>query len=250
MKQLSQLANSSFWECEKPFYYKVTLNEHLKTMYIYNYGCNWKCKICIYRLKTPKGVKIENNVLLEILKNYTSKGIIETVSFVGGEPLCNPDCKYLMNEASNLGLKIILGHTNLSLLPPNAVSELTVGIKAISEEKFRFYTGDKFSEKIFANIKTCLNRNMKIKANIVFVPNFIDVNEVERVARKLSEIDKSIPFRIVGYMPTSGFKERRPTVEELKEAVNISKKYLNYVSWSLPEFPIYQKQLCKSIRLI
>ncbi|MHA1238584.1 MAG: radical SAM protein [Candidatus Odinarchaeia archaeon] len=250
MKQLPPLVNEHFWKCRNPFYYKVTLNEKTETIYIYNYGCNWNCRICTYRLKTPAANKIKVENIVNTLKKYSQTQIVKRVSFVGGEPLCNPNATYLMETAVDLGFEVTLGHTNLSIFPPNFITEVTVGIKAITEEKYRYYTGAKSSNKIFKNIEKCFSSGIKVKTNIVLVPEFIDTDEIEKVAIALSQISKSIPLRIVGYIPVPGFITRKPTVRDLEEAVAIAKKHIHYVSWSLPEYPDYRIQLCRSQKIL
>lgn len=240
---------SDFWRCKNPFYRRVSFNEANKTLYIYNYGCNWDCIICTYRIKLPEKTRIALEEIMDVMDVYARKGLIQKVRFLGGEPLINPHLKKLAKFADSLNLTVGLGHTNLSMMPPPEVTELIVGIKAYSPELHKKYTGGFDSRIVFSNIKRCYDRGIKLKANIVYVPGFVGCDEIELVAKALSEISNEIPLHIIGYIPVPGGPKRSPTEIELAQCSKRVSKYLKIVTWSLPKYPDYKKAY-KSVTIL
>ena len=53
----------------------------------------------------------------------------------------------------------------------------------------------------------------------LYIPDLVESDELERIARVLSEADRSIPFTILAFFPEHQMKDfRSPTVEEMVEA--------------------------------
>ena len=227
-----------WWRCETPFFRKVTYTEHSRTLFIYNFGCNWACSVCTYRIRDPCSVEkcreISENEIMKLVEEYYLNGKAKTVKFLGGEPLINPNLPTIAEFAMDLGLRVSIGHTNLSLMPPEGVEGVVAGIKAISEDIHREYTGNFTNEETLENFERCYQKGITLKTNTVLVPKFVDVDEVERIAEFIASIDDNIPFHIIGYMPVPNFPWRRPTINELKTAAATAKKHLKNVTWSRP----------------
>ncbi len=227
-----------WWRCETPFFRKVTYMEHTKTLFIYNFGCNWACSVCTYRIKDPcngeECKRIPENKIIELIEEYYRNEKAEKVKFLGGEPLINPHLPAIAKFAMNLGARVGIGHTNLSIMPPDGVESAVVSIKAISEDTHRRYTGNFSNKEVLENFEKCYQKGITLKTNTVLVPKFVDVGEVEKIAEFVASIDDNIPFHIIGYMPVPNFPWRRPTIDELKKAATIAKKHLKNVTWSRP----------------
>lgn len=227
-----------WWRCKNPFFRKVTYMEHSKTLFIYSFGCNWACSVCTYRIKDPcdgeNCKEIPKNKIMELIEEYYRSGKAETVKFLGGEPLINPHLSIIAKFAMNLGLRVGIGHTNLSIMPPEGVESAVVSIKAISEDLHRKYTRSFSNKGVLENFGKCYRKGIALKTNTVLVPKFVDVDEVERIAEFVASIDDNIPFHIIGYMPVPSFPWKRPTIDELKTAAIAAKKHLKNVTWSRP----------------
>jgi len=53
----------------------------------------------------------------------------------------------------------------------------------------------------------------------LFIPNLVESDELERIARDLSAVDPTIPFTILAFFPEHQMKDfRRPNTEEMVEA--------------------------------
>ncbi len=73
---------------------------------------------------------------------------------------------------------------------------------------------------------------MALRANVVFVPDLMDLDQVEAIAAWLAELSPDLPFHIMGYIPVPGQPYRRPTTEEMAEAVALGERHLNQVGAS------------------
>jgi pyruvate-formate lyase-activating enzyme len=72
---------------------------------------------------------------------------------------------------------------------------------------------------------------IRIRAESVLIPQLVDKDEIERIARFISSVDPSIPYRIDAYVPVLTAPWRRPQREEVLEAVKEARKYLENVSY-------------------
>jgi pyruvate formate lyase activating enzyme len=69
-------------------------------------------------------------------------------------------------------------------------------------------------------------------ASTVFIPDFGGVEQVEKVAAFVASVDPAIPFHILGYIPVPGAPWRRPTDDEMEEAVGVARGHLDRVTFS------------------
>jgi pyruvate formate lyase activating enzyme len=71
-----------------------------------------------------------------------------------------------------------------------------------------------------------------MRANIVYIPGLIDLDQVEAVAAWLAGVDPELPFHIMGYIPVPGQPYSRPTAAQMAAAVACSQKHLRKVKCS------------------
>ena len=72
---------------------------------------------------------------------------------------------------------------------------------------------------------------VKARAESIFIPDYIESKEIEKIAQFIANINPEIPYRIDGYIPySSKDRFRRPTKNQMEEAKKISKRYLKNVS--------------------
>ena len=71
-----------------------------------------------------------------------------------------------------------------------------------------------------------------MKANVVFVPGLVDVDQVEAIAVWLATLNPEIPFHIMGYIPVPGQPYQRPTNEQMAAALAVCRKHLRNVGSS------------------
>lgn len=214
------------------FFYKITYSQKDRRLSIYNWGCNFNCKVCTYKIAPPYNG--ERPLQMEEIKRVIKemRRDIKRVHFLGGEPTINPYLPELIKFVKELGLTPYLGHTNGTNLI-EGIEGMVVSIKAISEELHIEYTG-RSNREVLKNLKEAYSRGIDIKTNTVFVPGYVDSGEIEKIARFLSSISESIPFHIIGYLPVPGLPYRRPEREEILKLSEKVGRFLSCVSWSLP----------------
>ena len=113
----------------------------------------------------------------------------------------------------------------------NNLDGANVGLKAWDEKVHREYTG-KEKGKIFDNFARAFDSGMELKANVVFVPGLVDLDQVEAIAEWISKLSKEIPFHIMGYIPVPGQPYCRPSQEQMDKAVQICTRHLGSVKSS------------------
>ncbi len=211
-------------------YYKMTYSSKYKRATLYNDRCNFHCIGCAYKLKGwPKA---ERALSLDEIKQTLQELDVERVHLMGGEPTYNtmlPDVLALCKQ--DLGLKTFLGHTNGSKIPLVNLDGANVSLKAYSPQKHLEYTGQP-ADMVYDNFRMAFDAGLEMKASCVYIPGFIDVDEVEKMVRFIASLSREIPFHIMGYIPVPGTPWRRPTEQEMANIVALAKTYLDNIGFS------------------
>jgi len=210
-------------------YRKVTWSESDQRISIYNCGCNFSCIGCSYKLLQPqleKPVPVER--IEELLAHYRPR----KVTFLGGECTTNPALPRLLAFSKReIGAETWLGHTNGSKLPLPDLDGANVSLKAFSPEKHREYTGYP-AEPIYANFRAGFEAGLQMKASAVYIPGFLDLDELEPMAEFLASLSPDLPFHLMGFVPVPGTTWPRPTEEQMARAVDVVRRHLRRVSYS------------------
>lgn len=123
----------------------------------------------------------------------------------------------------------ILLTNGFKTLPAEYFDEIVFSIKAYTDSLHREYTG-KSNKEALDNFISLYKSGAKLRAESIFIPEYIEHNETEKIARFIGQVDKNIPYRIDAYLPVGNNPWRRPTNDEIKAAVTTAKRYLNNVS--------------------
>lgn len=220
-------------------FYKITYHEKHKFATLHNYGCSFRCPICSYKLRSgARGVPGTRYppptrfLSIDEIKKLLKTVVLEKLNFMGGEPSIAKELPELLEYAKNeLSAKTFLGHTNGSLLPIKNLDGANVGLKAWDKKVHLKYTGRE-KDKIFDNFLRAFESGMELKANVVFVPHLVDLDQIEAIAEWLSKLSIEIPFHIMGYIPVPGQPYTRPTLEQMATAARICEKHLKNVTSS------------------
>lgn len=210
--------------------FKITYNERFKRANVYNYGCNFACLGCSYKLKdNPKPKRF---LTVEKIKQVLGELYIDRVHFLGGEPTTYPGLAEIADFAHNeLGVYTKIGHSNGSNLPPKNIDAFSVSIKAFSDSIHTHYTGVS-NAAVLENFAEAYRRGIEVDASSVLIPDLIDCDEIGKLARFVASIDPNIPYHIVGYVPVPNYPWRKPTPEEVMEAQDIAREHLRHVTSS------------------
>ncbi len=227
--------------------YHITYAPEAKQVYFHFWGCNMQCRGClcqkeIYdchleetreRIFAPSDriEEIPNRFLTgdavqDILISLDFKGVI----FMGMEPTIDPELPQLAKILKeNFQANTILLTNGLKLLPLPHIDEIVISLKAYHDELHFDYTGIS-NQKILKHFGNIYSQGKNLRAESVFIPGYIDKEEIGAIARFIAGIDKTIPYRIDAYFPAGNNPWRRARPEEVEEAVKEARKYLLNVS--------------------
>ncbi len=219
-------------------FYNVTYNEKHDFATVRNYGCTFKCPICSYKLRSgPAGrpglvyPRPESFLTPEEVENALLSVMPSRVNFMGGEPTVSKDLPRVLKFAKEvLGATTSLGHTNGCNLSLENIDSANVGLKAWYEDVHLHLTGLP-KEKIYGEVEAAVGRGMDISANIIFIPDYVDTDQIELTAEFLNSIGVN-KFHIMGYIPVPGQEYRRPTINEMENACNIAKRHIPSTGYS------------------
>lgn len=227
--------------------YHITWAPKAKVLYLHFWGCNFTCCGCIRRkeiydshLRETKDTVFEKRKkpvekpgrFLNIgeVKDIIKEKDFSQVVLMGMEPTLDNE----LPELAELLHKEFYSHnvllTNgLRLVPLENIDEVVVSIKAYQDDIHKGYTGVS-NKKVLENFVRIYYSGIKLRSESVFIPEYIDYFEIEKIAKFIAGVDTGIPYRIDAYIPFGDNPWRRPTLQEMKEAVGIARKYLLNVS--------------------
>lgn len=220
-------------------FFRITHNEKYRFATLHSFGCTFQCPVCSYKLRSgAEGIpgqsfpRPQRFLTLDEMKNALQNVSVDKVYFMGGEPTVSKELPEMLDFARNtLGAKTYLGHTNGSRLPMPNLNGANVGLKAWDEKVHEQYTG-KPKKLIFDNFRAAIDAGLEMKANAVFVPGLVDIDQIEAIAAWLASINPQIPFHIMGYIPVPGQPYARPTANQMKAAQAACRKHLKTVGYS------------------
>jgi pyruvate-formate lyase-activating enzyme len=155
---------------------------------------------------------------------------VQQVIFMGQEPTIDPELPELARELHReFGSHNILLTNGFKVLPVADFDEVVFSIKAYTDSLHRDYTG-KSNQEALDNFLYLYKSGVKLRAESIFIPEYIEHNEIENIAKFIARIDKNIPYRVDAYLQVAGNPWRRPRIDEMKAAVTAAKRHLNNVS--------------------
>jgi pyruvate-formate lyase-activating enzyme len=219
--------------------YHITYTPELKEICLYFDGrCNFSCHGCITNwhpedchIEEPRQTK-NRTLNIEEVTSYLKPLSFKRTIFLGKESTQDRDflplAKILKKDFSTYNILLTNGY---QFVEDMAIDEVCVSIKAISKELFKDFTGKGNPERILKNFKRYVNiPALKVRAESIFIPGYIDKDEIEKIAKFIARVDSSIPYRIDGYIPQHEDKFRRPTEKEMEKAKAVAENYLKNVS--------------------
>lgn len=227
--------------------YHITYAKEPKLAVLFFWGCNFSCRGC-YRKKNiynvmlketlgvskeePNGIArpperfLEFEEVIQILETLD----IKCVLMEGVEPSLDPQYSQLTETLhKKFGTYNILLTNTYQLPVLKHTDEVEVSIKAITDSLHRHYTG-KSNRKVLQNFVKLYESGMKLIVESVVIPDYIDADETERIAKFIASVDKSIPYIILPYIKAGDNHWRRPTPEEMDQAASAARKHLSNVT--------------------
>ena len=154
------------------------------------------------------------------------------VAFTGGDLTCCPEfyaeCARLIKTQTNLWVLIEtngygLTPQNLDRFQTSGVDAFWLDIKAHDADKHKWLTGCS-NAHILKLPDAILKRGFTLEVLSVYIPNLVETDELERIARNLSAVDPGIPFTILAFFPEHQMKDfMKPTTKEMVAAYRKAK---------------------------
>lgn len=224
----------------KTLVYHIAYCDKLKEAYIHFYGCNLDCKGCI-RKRALRDVHLKSRTVesehqirflsIEEIIAILKRAPVQRVFFMGFESTIDPMLPEIAEALhEEFGTYNILLTNGLVIPKLDNIDEVVVSIKAYSRKLHEDYTG-KPNDKILENFRKYYETGVRLRAESVLIPKYIDVDEIEKIAKFIASVDENIPYRIDAYIPVEGAPWRKPTLNEIRRAVERARRYLKRVSY-------------------
>lgn len=236
--------------------YHVVFFEGDKSIYVFFKGCNFTCKGCILKI-SPWDCHLPASLQSKLRGYSTSKTLseVELSTIVenfkvkkavlgGGEPTIDEklvDIIKLLNDHDVYTILLTNGHNldanMVQCLEKVGLNEVCVSIKAITDSIHTYYTG-KSNQRLLKNFKLLNNCRIRLRAESILIPNLIDVDEIERIAKFIASLNPTIPYRIDAYIQVSGTPWPTASLKKIQKAVEVAQEYLENVSYLYADVPI------------
>ncbi len=227
--------------------YHIAYAPTVGTVDLHFWGCNFSCRACLllkeiydcHLEETKDGIFKEGKVAqspqrfldLEEVMQILRKLDVKAAIFMGAEAAIDPQMSQLAETLHEEFRSYNILLTNgFRLTELKHIDEVVFSIKAVTDSIHRDYTG-KSSKKVLENFIRLNQSGIKLRAESVFIPEYIDFQEIENIARFIAGVDRAIPYRIDAYLPVGDNPWRRPTPQEIEEAASLARKHLLDVSY-------------------
>ena len=228
--------------------YHITYGPDTGIVQLHFWGCNLACKACLLRreiydchlTETKDRIfhkqNVENHVPQEFLgvaevMQYLDNLTVNEVIFMGAEPALDPELpgltQVLHERFSSHNALLTNGFNQVDT---EHIDEVVFSFKALTDSIHIDFTG-KSNKAALKNLIDFYNSGVKLRTESIFIPEYIDENEIENIARYIGSVDRDIPCRIDAYIPIGDNPWRRSTPEEIENAAGTAGKYLNNVSY-------------------
>lgn len=200
-------------------------------------GCNFKCPFChnsslVINYGQSKDIPFEE--ILDHLRKR--KGVIDAVTFTGGEPTLFKDLESYIRQVKEMGFLVKLD-TNGSnpyiikeLLKKNLIDYIAMDIKNSLEKYSMTVGGYVNTNNIVKSIDIIMNSSIDYEFRTTVIKEFHDVNDMLSIANLLKGAKK---MRIQKFVPSENCID--PSLHEVDEItasnyVSILKKTISDVS--------------------
>lgn len=172
-------------------------------------NCNLRCFYCMpeedYEF-TPASRLMQPNEIESIASIFVQNGV-DKIRLTGGEPLVRKDAAEIIERLAKLPVDLSLTtnatrlHDFVDVLAKAKVKSLNISLDTLDPDKFNIITRRNGFQKVIDNIHLMLNRNFKVKINVVVMKGLNDSEIFDFVAWT-----KELPVqvRFIEFMPFDG----------------------------------------------
>ncbi|MHA1381263.1 MAG: hypothetical protein ACTSRG_23090 [Candidatus Helarchaeota archaeon] len=112
---------------------------------------------------------------------------------------------------------------NLDKFQSAGIDSYWLDIKAFDSNLYKKLCGTS-NETVLAAPAEIIDRGFVLEVLSLYIPNWVEIKELEKIANLIYGIDKNIPFTILAFFPVYKMKnERSPNLIEMLKAFSIVK---------------------------
>jgi len=223
--------------------YHITFSQEYGVCCLFFWGCNLSCQLCLLkkeafdchlpetRLRIYDPAYISERparfLTLQKLVHLLDPLSLKQIVLMGAEPICDPLLTRILVSLKQLKNCSFTLLTNGRKFPPLAMlNQVIFSIKAITPALHRDYTGvdNRVILRNFTEIAS--SKSVLLHAETVFIPGYVDEEEILRIAAFIASVGQSIPLRIDAYLPIQSLPWRVPTPGEIHELTYRTKQVL------------------------
>jgi len=223
--------------------YHITYSREYGIGCLYFWGCNLRCRVCLL-MKEAFDCHLPENRYQIYQQGYRSRrpdrfltlgGVMERLAplplrqivLMGAEPVCDPLLPEIIASLKKAKACSFLLLTNGRKMPPlHLLDEVIFSIKAVTPALHRHYTGVG-NGMILRNFRTiAAGKTPLLHTETVYIPGYVDEDEILRIAAFIASVDKALPLRIDAYLPVDGLPWQAPTPEAIEALAQRARAFL------------------------
>jgi len=189
--------------------------------------CNFRCTYCMPVegiLLSPKSHIMTKEEIFEIAKVFVDNGVTK-IRLTGGEPLVRKDFLEIIEQLSTLPVELAISSNGVLLdkylddFKRLNIRKLNISLDTLNKEQFKQITRRDEYERVFKNIKRCIEEGFQVKLNYVAkkednLTEIIDFIELTR--------DWPVEVRFIEFMPFDGNTWDKNQLISLRDILNIA----------------------------
>ena len=155
------------------------------------------------------------------------------VAFTGGDVACRAEfyaqaAEKIKKEYSDLWVLLEtngygLTPRNLEVLASGGVDSFWLDIKAYREDVYRRLCGTT-NKWILEAPKLIVDMGFVLEVLTLYIPGWVELDQIAKIAELIAEVDKSIPFTILAFFPEYKLRDvRPPSLHEMVAAYYVAK---------------------------
>jgi pyruvate formate lyase activating enzyme len=200
------------------------------------YGCNMSCLFCQNHSISQQEIKTHQYKPEDILHLLDKTKDNIGLAFTYNEPLVwfefiYDTAKLVKEKKKETKIAVITnGYINpkpFELLLPY-IDAMNIDLKTFENTTYKKLCKASL-EPVIESIKKAANNCHLEITNLMITDENDSLEEIEKIAIFLSEIDRDIPLHLSRYYPNYQFTKQATSIERILEAKTYAQKYLNYV---------------------
>lgn len=189
--------------------------------------CNFRCTYCMPAegiLLSPKSHIMTKDEIIGIAKVFVDHGVTK-IRLTGGEPLVRKDFLEIIEELSALNVELAISSNGVLLdkyledFKRLKINKLNISLDTLNKDQFKRVTRRDEFNRVFKNIKTCIEEGFEVKLNYVAkkddnlseIINFIELTR-----------DWRVEVRFIEFMPFDGNTWDKKQLISLQDIIEIA----------------------------